>query len=143
MSCGLEKDRLSGYYDGELDAAERAEVERHIASCSECLRELNELKVAVTDLRSLDRVPAPPAVRLGIARAAAAPVVRWQRWFQAGVAAAAAALFAVSLVIIARQEARTPDVAVAPQPPATPPALDAARVAAKTKDVAAADEKGV
>jgi anti-sigma factor RsiW len=103
MSCGLEKDRLSGYYDGELDAGERAEIERHIASCSECLRELGDLKAAATDLKSLARVPAPPSVRAEILRQTAVRAPRFQRWFQAGVAAAAVALFAVSLVIIARR----------------------------------------
>jgi anti-sigma factor RsiW len=29
-------EKLSGYLDGELDAAERAEVEAHLASCAEC-----------------------------------------------------------------------------------------------------------
>lgn len=35
---------VSAYYDGELSLARRAEFARHLASCSECMAELEELK---------------------------------------------------------------------------------------------------
>ena len=35
---------LSAYYDGELDAARRAQVEAHLPGCADCQRELAELK---------------------------------------------------------------------------------------------------
>jgi anti-sigma factor RsiW len=37
-------DRLSAYHDGELDAASRGEVERHLSECPACAVELAELK---------------------------------------------------------------------------------------------------
>jgi hypothetical protein len=68
MNCAFDKEKLSGYYDGELDAAEKAEVERHIASCSECLRELGELKSAALLVKELPRLRAPRLISEGIAR---------------------------------------------------------------------------
>lgn len=67
MNCPFDKEKLSGYYDGELEAAEKAEVERHIASCSECLRELGELKSAALLVKELPRLRAPRSIAEGIA----------------------------------------------------------------------------
>ena len=71
MNCAFDKEKLTGYYDGELEAAEKAEVERHIASCSECLRELGELKSAAILVKELPRLRAPtdPIMRLHARRA--------------------------------------------------------------------------
>ncbi|RPH48062.1 MAG: hypothetical protein EHM91_04840, partial [Planctomycetota bacterium] len=66
MNCAFDKEKLSGYYDGELDAAEKAEVERHIASCSECLRELGELKSAAILVKELPRLRAPRSIADGV-----------------------------------------------------------------------------
>ena len=68
MNCAFDKEKLSGYYDAELDAAEKAEVERHIASCSECLRELGELKSAALLVKELPRLRAPRSIAEGVAR---------------------------------------------------------------------------
>ena len=50
MSCAYDKERLTGYFDGELEAADRAEVENHISACSECLRDLGEIKSAASHI---------------------------------------------------------------------------------------------
>jgi hypothetical protein len=68
MNCAFDKEKLSGYYDGELDTAEKAEVERHIASCSECLRELGELKSSALLVKELPRLRAPRSIAEGVAR---------------------------------------------------------------------------
>ena len=68
MNCPFDKEKLTGYYDGELEAAEKAEVERHIASCSECLRELGELKSAAILVKELPRLRAPRSIAEGVAR---------------------------------------------------------------------------
>jgi len=68
MNCAFDKEKLTGYYDGELEAAEKAEVERHIASCSECLRELGELKSAAILVKELPRLRAPRSIAEGVAR---------------------------------------------------------------------------
>ncbi|TNF30271.1 MAG: anti-sigma factor [Deltaproteobacteria bacterium] len=38
MRCGEVLERLSDYVDGELDAAERARVDAHLAGCDWCER---------------------------------------------------------------------------------------------------------
>jgi anti-sigma factor RsiW len=68
MNCAFDKEKLTGYYDGELEAAEKAEVERHIASCSECLRELGELKSAAILVKDLPRLRAPKSIAEGVSR---------------------------------------------------------------------------
>jgi hypothetical protein len=68
MNCAYDKEKLTGYYDGELGAAEKAEVERHIASCSECLRDLGELKSAALLVKELPRLRAPVSIAAGVSR---------------------------------------------------------------------------
>lgn len=70
-------DLLSAYADDELDAADRARVERHLPACAGCARELEGLRLVRARARALpDREPAPAtADRLwaGIAAAARFP----------------------------------------------------------------------
>jgi hypothetical protein len=55
-----QREQLSAYIDGELSAAERAELERHIPGCPECQEALGELR-RVHDL--LAALPMPKAPR--------------------------------------------------------------------------------
>jgi hypothetical protein len=51
-------DRLSEYADGELDAAERAAVDAHLAGCAECRMALDELRAVVARAGALlDQAP--------------------------------------------------------------------------------------
>ena len=68
MNCAFDKEKLSAFYDGELAAGEKAEVERHIASCSECLRDLGELKSAALLVKELPRLRAPQSIAQGVSR---------------------------------------------------------------------------
>ena len=68
MNCAFDKEKLSAYYDGELAVGEKAEVERHIASCSECLRDLGELKSAALLIKELPRLRAPKTIAEGVSR---------------------------------------------------------------------------
>jgi len=52
-------DRLSEYLDDELDPAERADIERHLASCAECASALADLRAVVARAAALP--PRPPA----------------------------------------------------------------------------------
>jgi hypothetical protein len=72
MSCGFDKEKLTGYFDGELDAAGKAEVERHIGACSECLRQLGEIKSAAALVKNLPRLRAPRSLADGVSREIAA-----------------------------------------------------------------------
>lgn len=49
--------RLSDYMDGELTAAERAEVETHLADCPECAATLDELRTVVREAGTLPELP--------------------------------------------------------------------------------------
>src|SRR5258708_38983550 len=68
MNCAFDKEKLSAYYDGELAVGEKGEVERHIASCSECLRDLGELKSAALLIKELPRLRAPKSIAEGVSR---------------------------------------------------------------------------
>src|SRR5262245_24094669 len=50
MSCVEIHERLSAYHDRELPAEEQTRVERHLASCSSCTRELAALGGLERDL---------------------------------------------------------------------------------------------
>jgi hypothetical protein len=125
MSCAFDKEKLTGYFDGELDPAGQSEVERHISSCSECLRDLGEIKSAALLVRELPRHRAPRSIAESVSReiAAAGGAARFRvlrgtlLW---ATAAAAALLIAVNVVYfsgVAKREepasARRPSAAPA------------------------------
>lgn len=105
-------DRLSLYLDGELESAERARLETHVAECAACAVALAELREVMARARSLeDRPPATdlwPAIEARLEpRAAARPARRavivegpawWGRRFDLGLPQLAAA--AVLLVTL-------------------------------------------
>ena len=79
MTSDLFTDRLSDYADGELDAAERAAVEAHLAGCAPCRTALDELRAVVARAKALSD-PAPPTdLWPGIAAQIAAPTARHPR----------------------------------------------------------------
>ena len=59
MNCQQARDLLSLYVDGELPAAERAELEEHLEHCEECRCELAELRALVNALGALPQEPLP------------------------------------------------------------------------------------
>lgn len=59
-------DRLSDYLDGELEPAERAELERHLASCGACTATLAELREVVARAASLPARPPASDLWAGI-----------------------------------------------------------------------------
>lgn len=135
------EEMLSAYIDGELSPKERARVERHLAQCEVCARNLRTLRQTVGLLRQLPTVPAP---RSFVLRPAPRPVRagRAYTYLRAATALAAALLivalagdFALTGLAPARKAAPPPTlpvmekraeelaVRVAPQAPgaATPP----------------------
>jgi len=61
VTCDRARELLSGYLDGELDPAERQELERHLAECPGCSEELKALRKTVDLVRALPRVGMPAA----------------------------------------------------------------------------------
>src|SRR5258708_39262630 len=53
-----QRERLSAYLDGELDEGEREALERHLPTCEQCQRTLDELREA----RALLHAMPPPAL---------------------------------------------------------------------------------
>jgi anti-sigma factor RsiW len=86
---------LTRYYDGELQGAERARVEVHLASCERCRAALDEIQFSATLVRQLTAVSAPPSVWHGIDAALAAP----HRTFAARLPLQWAAACAILLVV--------------------------------------------
>lgn len=75
MSRGLsgaaicaDENLLSGYLDGELDAAEERAVEDHLASCPGCRAHLDGLRSVVARLHGLQRATPPAALGRAVAR---------------------------------------------------------------------------
>ena len=124
MSCTFDKELLSGYFDGELSAPEKASVESHISSCSGCLRELGEIKSAARLLGSLPRLRAPRSVAEGVSRGiAAAGGARWgdrfgRRLFWS-VAAAAAVLVTLNVFRFMPSDVEPTTAPIAMRPPAS------------------------
>jgi anti-sigma factor RsiW len=101
MNCDQAINLLPAYSDGELDAVQSAEIEKHALGCAECAARRDELAALRSRIRN--EVPyhtATPAlharVRAAIARATDTPVPprvkvsRW-RWLTSGALAGSAA----------------------------------------------------
>src|SRR5436305_9950942 len=74
MMCSECRDLLSGHIDDELMAAESQGVRAHLAECSECAREHQQLTTASDLLRNtLVRHTAPDVLKARIRSALAAP----------------------------------------------------------------------
>lgn len=59
MECNLNKKLLHEYLDQELEPLLAIILEEHLAICSECRKELNQLKLLDWDLRFADRFEIP------------------------------------------------------------------------------------
>jgi len=123
----VEAEELQAYLDGELDAARRSEVERHLRACAECSAVVRDLQQVSQTLQSWRVEPAPATLRPPKVEEAR-PTLRWTwpRLVLAFGGTAAVLLLALSValpnLLKSRQQASTPtsDILV-PQPPPPPP----------------------
>ncbi len=80
MTCAEARDRLPLYVDGELDAAASAEVERHLETCANCAREVEQLRALGASIRAeVEYHRAPDLLRERVRHAiegSAAPIAR-------------------------------------------------------------------
>ena len=118
-------DKLSEYLDGELSAAEAADVEAHLRGCSACAEVLNDLKRVVVKARSLE--PRPPRTELwpGIAARTETRAARRVSFTLAQLAAAAVVLMALSGAIVWQVAGRVQRPRPAESQAAVAPAPDA------------------
>jgi hypothetical protein len=63
MNCKRIRPLLSAYHDGELDSAQRTEIEAHLAACPECARTLDGYRSLGQDVRGLPSVRPPAGMR--------------------------------------------------------------------------------
>jgi anti-sigma factor RsiW len=111
MACADQELLLGGLIDGELDAANTALVEAHVARCEGCREELERLQAVRTLLRSEGvRHSAPQTLKQRIADAPElSPTVGNRQiipsWLAPGVAGALAASLAMVLFIPASDQA--------------------------------------
>ena len=59
MTCRDARDWLSELLDDALEPDRRAEVEAHLASCTECRVELDRLRATIAAIRGLETARAP------------------------------------------------------------------------------------
>ena len=108
MACGFDKGLIAAHYDGETTPEERLLVERHLATCSECARDLASMKILSSALKPLARASAPMSIAEGVireigpSRSAHRP---WKAWL---VSAAAVVLVAVGTVYMVDRSREAP-----------------------------------
>jgi hypothetical protein len=100
MGCGFDKGLIAAHYDGETTPSERAEVERHLATCPECARDLASMKDLSASLKPLARASAPISIAEGVIREIGPKPASRRLWIQWGISAAAAVLLAVGTVYL-------------------------------------------
>lgn len=76
------KEQLASYLDGELPAAERQRVERHLAACEACRIDCDQVRTGMWMIGALPLVPAPAAIWNAIDAAAhqTRPRAEWLRF---------------------------------------------------------------
>lgn len=125
MTCADYKRWLSSHVDGLLEAGQRAELERHLAACAACTKELSSLRTMLASLRTMGAVKAPKEFLSGVhaklAQPAAAPGWSWSgiRLPEHGLGVGLAALLVVMAVAVPkamRSRALAPDAVPADQP---------------------------
>lgn len=112
MSCEPTRERLSAYLDGDVSAAARAEIDRHLAGCAACRGELESLRDLIDRARALRRDIEPerdlwPEIqgRLEPRRGGALRSPWWRAAPAIRLAAAAVLVAALALLVAERPEA--------------------------------------
>jgi anti-sigma factor RsiW len=116
MSCSM-SEKVHLYHDGELDAAERQVVERHLESCADCRAEIEQLSAISESFRSS---PAPKLSQFSVHRLHAMA----DRWMEDDLVRVARVLRAVAACILVAGSAwligTTPAASQAPEAAAAP-----------------------
>ncbi|MFH1368121.1 MAG: zf-HC2 domain-containing protein [Elusimicrobiota bacterium] len=79
MDCKETREQLSAYIDKKLDERTKLSVDRHLRGCTRCARELNELKAAITSVKSVRHVKAPADFLAKLRERIDEPVTFWER----------------------------------------------------------------
>lgn len=110
--AGHDGDQLSALLDGELSAAEVAEIRAHLATCPPCAAELEAVDAARSVLRGLPPVEPPAGFLAGLAQPVASVVpLHRGRAVLSAVASVAASLLVLALGAGGVSSPFTPEVA--------------------------------
>lgn len=100
LSCKEVRDLLSAYYDGELGVAASKQIEEHLESCFECRKELEDIKMISSEIKSLEFPIADEAFAASLSAALANQTQKAKPpvsiWHKIRPYAAAAACFVVA-----------------------------------------------
>ncbi len=108
MKCNKARPLLSLYFDGELDAPQRAQIKAHLHTCAACAARLDDYAQLGHEIQALPPIPAPAQLRAGVMdqvsahRPAAGWGARLNRLGSTALFAAALLLLAVGLVSLLR-----------------------------------------
>jgi len=81
MTCQLVRQKIGGYVQDGLDAAERIGVRRHLERCEVCFQEYEYQSRLASPLRELPAVEPPPELATAIRLRASSPRLGWfERW---------------------------------------------------------------
>jgi len=117
MTCRSVTHRLGAYLDGELPPRQQAELDEHLASCSQCRAQAAALRHAEDALRMLRPTEPAPDLLHDLRRRLAAPSARSLRLIWAGGAAVAVAAAGLILLLLHPPTAKAPRL----RTPASPP----------------------
>src|SRR5438552_8009245 len=102
-------EQLNAYVDGELDAADRAAFERHLAACATCQLELEQMRSTRTAVHALSMLRAPRPMTITATAPAASHaggwLAPWLPWTWRLGSLAAAACFLLAVLSVAQQAA--------------------------------------
>jgi anti-sigma factor RsiW len=102
MSCERMESSLLGYIDGRLREGERAEVEKHLATCAPCRLRVNEFRAVSELLDELPLIEPSPAFDTRVHALVAAepePKASWWAWLRFSPRVAFAASFLLLLTV--------------------------------------------
>lgn len=102
MSCERIESSLLGYVDGRLRESERAEVEKHLATCAPCRLRVNEFRSVSELLDELPLIEPSPAFDTRVHALVAAepePKASWWAWMRFSPRVAFAASFLLLLTV--------------------------------------------
>ncbi|HXV37308.1 MAG TPA: zf-HC2 domain-containing protein [Myxococcota bacterium] len=131
MKCSRVRSHLGDHLEGDLDLAWRARVDEHLDRCSDCARELSELRSTVALLRSLPREAAPSELASEVMRRiesgeAPQPAVKLalQRVLDARLVAGLAAGLVAVAILTSVETDWVPASETAARAPSAPPSAD-------------------
>lgn len=116
MRCDRVIEELSAYLDGELNAAETAEVRAHLDGCAQCRADLDSLRQAAEGVKALPRATAPADLRDKVMTRLEAEPARershWRHW-RTWWGAAAAVVIGLAIMLFYRPDSPSESPSVA------------------------------